>query len=113
MRPAWSVTTIHSVFLAYAPIRAPTDSGAVRADNADRAKSHGEAGDHRTQERAEERIEHSRCDWNSQCVIDERKEQILPDVAHGGATQAARLDDAAQIAFDQRHSRAFHRNVGA
>ena len=51
------------------------------ADHGNRAEGHGDAGDHRTQEYTEKRIEHSRCDWNSHYVVDERKEQILPGEA--------------------------------
>ena len=46
-------------------------------------------------------------------VVNERQEQILPDVAHRRAAQATRADDAAQVAFDERDAGAFDRDVGA
>ena len=46
-------------------------------------------------------------------VVDEREEQVLPDVAHRRAAQTARAHDAAQVALDQRDAGALHRHVGA
>src|SRR4051812_4019572 len=51
----------------------------------DRAQAHRSSGDHRTEEPAEERIQNAGSDWNSEHVIDESEEEILPDVAHDGA----------------------------
>src|SRR5262245_38508095 len=69
------------------------------ADHRHGAKSHGDAGDHWTQKHAEERIEHTGRDRDTEHIVDERKEKVLPDVTHGAAAQVARLGDAAQIAF--------------
>ena len=46
-------------------------------------------------------------------VVDERKEQVLPDVLHRRAAEPPRTDDAAQVALDQRDARALHRDVRA
>src|SRR5207244_3815721 len=62
---------------------------------------------------AEEGIEHAGGDGDSRDVIDKCKEKILANVAHSSSAQLACPDDAAQVAFDQRHARAFYRHVRA
>src|SRR3954469_21834396 len=79
----------------------------------DRAKRHSRAGDDRTQEDAEERIENSGRDRNPQKVVNKGKEKVLPDIAHRRPAQAPGFSDTAQIALYQRYMSAFDRDVGA
>src|SRR6266478_5764435 len=69
-------------------------------------QAHGRARDHGTQEQAEERIKHASGNRDTERIIDKRKEKVLPDVAHHRTTQGNGLDDAAQVAFDERNARA-------
>jgi hypothetical protein len=45
-------------------------------------QAHGRACDDGAEQQAEERIKHARRDGDSERVIDERKEKILPDISH-------------------------------
>ena len=44
-------------------------------------------------------------------TVDEREEQVLLDVRRGLSRQAPRADDSAEVALDQRHTRALHGTV--
>ena len=46
-------------------------------------------------------------------VVDEREEQILPDVVHGGLREPACANDAAEIAFQEGDAGTLHRDVGS
>src|SRR3546814_3672694 len=52
-------------------------------------------------------------DRHARRIIDEGKEQILPDIGHGRLAQLARADDPDEITLEQGHARAFHGDVGA
>src|SRR5215510_806437 len=80
-------------------------------DHRDRAEGHRRAGDHRAEQQPDKRVERARRNRHSQRVVDESEEEVLPDVAHRGAAQFYRADDAAQVALNQRHARALHRHV--
>src|SRR3546814_467143 len=82
-------------------------------DHGNRRGAHGEGGEHRTDEDAEQRIEDASRDRHACAVVDEREEQVLADVAHGGVGQAAGAHDAVEIAFDQRDPGAFDGDVRA
>ncbi len=82
-------------------------------DDGDRAEAHRGAGQHWTQKPAEEWIQCSGRDGNSECVIEKCEEQILLDVANRGPAQPARPNDSAQISFQQGDPCAFDRDVGA
>ena len=60
-------------------------------DHRNRTETHRRAGDHRTEQHAEERIKHAGRDRHAERVVDEREEQILPDVAHHRAAEANAL----------------------
>src|SRR6476620_5273202 len=90
----------------------PLQTQRVR-DYRDGAQAHRSAGDDRTEEPAEERIENSGGDRDPKGVVNEREEKVLPDIAHDGAAEMDRLDDAVQVAFHESDSGAFHGNVGA
>src|ERR1035437_3112137 len=76
-------------------------------------QAHRRARDDGTKEQAEKWVEQTCRDRNSQRVIDEREEKILPDVSHHRTAQVYGLGDAKQVAFHERNSRAFHRHVCA
>ena len=44
-------------------------------------------------------------------IVDEGEKEILPDVLHGRPAESDGTNQRAQIAFHQRHARAFHGNV--
>ena len=52
-------------------------------------------------------------DRHPERVVDEREEQVLPDVAHGRLGQAAGAHETAEVAFHQRDAGALHGHVGA
>ena len=83
------------------------------ADDQNRAQAHRRAGDHRIEQQAEGRIEHAGRERHRERIEDKGEEQVLPDVAHGGAAEMPRAHDASQIAFDQGDAGAFHRDIGA
>ena len=58
-------------------------------------------------------IQHARGNRNADQIVDEGEEQVLPDVAHGGAAEHDRPDDAGEIAFHQRDAGARDRHLGA
>src|ERR1051326_7178808 len=62
-----------------------------------RAKAHRCASDHRAKKNAKERKQDAGSDWYPKCVIYEGKEQILPDIAHHGATEVNCFDDPYEI----------------
>src|SRR6185369_11856758 len=78
----------------------PLQTQRVR-DHRDGAEAHGRACDHWTEQPAEEREENAGGDRDAEGVVDEREEKVLPDVAHDGAAEMNRVDDAVQIAFHQ------------
>src|SRR3954454_8310458 len=75
--------------------------------NGDRGSSNN-----RREQDTETRIEDARGNRNAGGVVYKSEEQILPDVVHGGPREAARANDAAQIAFQERNVSALHRDVG-
>ena len=62
--------------------------------------------------RPNERIEHARGDGHAERVVDEREEQVLADVPHRCAREAAGAHDAAEVALDEGDAGALHRHVG-
>src|SRR4051794_6290853 len=54
------------------------------ADHTYRGQGHGCGGDDGREQDAEERIKHTGCNWYAERIVDEREEQVLPDVAHRG-----------------------------
>src|SRR5947207_8638611 len=77
-----------------------------------RAEAHGAGGDDGAEENSDKWIQHSRRDGNAQRVVDEGKEQVLADVAHGDLAQAAGAHDSTQIAFDQGYAATLDGNIG-
>src|SRR5712692_1025332 len=73
----------------------------------DGAKTHRRAGQHRAKQPAEDGVENPRGDGNPEQIIDERKGQVLLDVANCSAAQLSRSYDSAQVALDQYDSGAF------
>ena len=61
------------------------------ADHADRRQRHRRGSDDRRQQEPEHRIEHAGGNRHAGGIVDEGKEQVLPDVAHGRLRQRARL----------------------
>ena len=59
------------------------------------------------------RIENTNGDRDTRGVVDEREEQILPDIAHGRLRKPACPDDAAEISLQQGDAGALHGNIGA
>src|SRR3989442_1377486 len=58
-------------------------------DDRDRAEAHRRARDDRTQQKAEDRVEHARSDRHTESVVDEGEEKVLADIAHGRLAQPA------------------------
>src|SRR5207249_4607555 len=77
-------------------------------DHGNRAERHGCACNHRAQQSAEEWIQDARRNRNAEDVIDERKEQVLPNVAHRCPAEPQRTSYVSEIALDQRDTGAFH-----
>ena len=61
---------------------------------------------------AKPRVEDTRRHRNAKEVVDEREEQVLPDVAHGSLAQQARARNAAKVHLHQHDPGAAHRDVG-
>ena len=57
-------------------------------------------------------IQDPRRKGNPQRVVDEREEQVLPNVPHRAAAEPAGPGDPPEIALHQRHPRALHGHVG-
>src|SRR3954471_23525431 len=79
-------------------------------DDRQRTEGHRGAGPDGADQPAGYRIENAGGDGDADRVVDECEEQILPDVRERRAREAARADNAAQVAADQRDARAFHRD---
>src|SRR5258708_12774311 len=82
-------------------------------DDRDRAEAHGGAGEHGTEEPAENGIEYTGSDGDAESVVKKSEEQILFDIADGGAAEFSGAQDAAQIAFEQSDAGGFDGDVGA
>src|SRR5258708_692146 len=82
-------------------------------DDRDRAEAHGGAGEHRAEQPAENGIEYAGGDGDAESVVKKSEEQILFDVADGGAAKFSGAQDAAQIAFEQSDAGGFDGDVGA
>ena len=63
--------------------------------------------------RPKQRVEDARRERHAEHVVDEREEQVLPDVPHRRAAEPPGPRDAAQVALHERDARALHRDVGA
>src|SRR5438094_881726 len=74
------------------------------ADYRNGTETHCRACDHWAQQQAQQRVQHAGSYWNSKSVIDKRKEEILPDVAHRGLAEFSCAHNPAQIAFQYRDS---------
>ena len=61
--------------------------------------------------KAEKRIEHAGGNRDTQRIVEKREREILADVAHRCAAQSAGPGDAAQVAGEQRDSRALDGDV--
>ena len=72
-------------------------------DDADRAGGHRGGCKDRTQKDTEKRVQEPRSDGYSRHVVDEREEEVLANVAHGGLGEPASADDSGQITLQQRH----------
>src|ERR1044072_3330217 len=82
-------------------------------NHGDGAQAHRDSRNHRTKQPAEERIENAGGDRDSERVVNEREEKVLPDVPHDGTAKMNRVDDAVQVAFHESDPGAFHGNIGA
>lgn len=81
------------------------------SDDGHRTERHRRARDHRAEQQPKPGVQDACRNRNTCHVVDERKEQVLPDVLHRRATEAARPHDAAQVPFDQGDTGALHRHV--
>src|SRR5215475_3832124 len=68
-------------------------------DHGNGAEAHRGGGEDRAEKNSEERIENAGCDRDSNSVVDEGEEQVLPDVAHGGLAQPAGAHNSGEIAL--------------
>src|SRR5262245_32789985 len=95
---AWPASSLTSV-----PGRPPSEPRLAQAqrvaDDRDGAQAHGRAGDHRTEDDPEDRVEHARRDRDADDVVDEGEEEVLADVAHGRGGEREGAVDRAQIAL--------------
>ena len=82
-------------------------------DHRDRRQAHRRRRDHRREQQAGHGVEQSCCDGDAKGVVGEGEEQVLLDVAQGGAGQLARPDYAHQVAAQQGNAGAFHRHIRA
>src|SRR5260370_7389260 len=73
-----------------------------------RAEAHRGRGQDRAQQQSEEWIEHARSNGYANRVIEEGKEQILPDVSHRGLAQLTSSPDAPQIPLPPPAPPPFH-----
>src|SRR3984893_17731716 len=71
------------------------------ANHAHRRQCHGRGGDDRREQDTEMGIQDARGNRDAGGIVDERKEKILPDVAHGRLRDPAGANDAAEIPFQQ------------
>lgn len=94
-------------------ITASPSAGEGVSDDRDRTQAHCGTGDDQTEQQAKEQVKHAGRHRDSQRVVENGKDEILPNVAHNGAAQANGLRDAAEVAFYQRDARALHGHVGA
>src|SRR3546814_9492292 len=62
---------------------------------------------------AKDRIEQAGRDRHARRIVDEGEEQILADIGHRRLAELAGADDTVEVALEQGHARAFHRNIGA
>src|SRR5262249_55526559 len=77
------------------------------------AEAHGGCCKDRLEEKASKWIQQSSGNGDTEQVVDEGKEKILPDVAHRSLAKLARAQDGREIALQQRDVSAFHRNIRA
>src|SRR5579884_2823458 len=82
-------------------------------DHGDGTEGHGGAGDDGAEENAEKRRQRARSQRNTQRIINEREEEVLPNVAHDGTAQAAGASNAPQVTLQERDAGAFDGDIGA
>src|SRR5208283_2611090 len=82
------------------------------SDDGHRTEAHGCAGNHGAQQPPKHRVKHSGSDRDSQRVVQERKTQVLLDIAQRGARQFPGPHDPSQVSLEQRDARAFDGYVG-
>src|SRR4051812_41126986 len=82
-------------------------------DHGERAEGHRGASPDRADQWAAQRIQDTGGHRYADGVVGEGEEQILADVAHRVAAQAAGAQQRAQVTLDQRDARTLHRDVGA
>ena len=83
------------------------------ADDRQRRCTHGEGGEDRPDQDAEEREQDTRRDRHADAVVDQREEQVLLDIAHGRLRQPPGPDNAVEIALDQGQAGALDGDIGA
>src|SRR5207247_5628122 len=71
-----------------------------------RAQRHGGTGNHRAEQQPEHRIERASGNRDTDGVIDEREEEILPNIAHGAPAEVPGTGNAAQVPLDEGHTSA-------
>ena len=82
-------------------------------DDGDRADAHGGAGEHRVQQPAGERVENAGGEGEAEEVVGEGPEEVLLDVAEGGAGEVHGADEGGEVAFDEDEAGAVHGDIGA
>src|SRR5258708_37123740 len=82
-------------------------------DDRDGTEAHGGAGEHRAEQPAENGIEYAGGDGDAEGVVKKSEEQILFDIANGGAAEFSGAQDAAEVAFEESDAGRFDGDVGA
>lgn len=78
-----------------------------------RAEAHCRRGDHGAERDPPLRIKHARCHRNSERVVEERPEQVLPDVAHDALAVPQRARDALEVVVHKHDVGRVDGDVGA
>src|SRR5215471_6538210 len=78
-----------------------------------RAQRHRRTGNHRAEQQPAHWIQHASGNRDSDGVIDEREEEVLPDVPHSAPAEAPGPGNATQVPFDEGHAGALHGHIRA
>jgi uncharacterized protein YcaQ len=74
-------------------------------------EGHRRTGNHRAQEQTEDRIQQTGRGGHTECVIDEREEQVPADITHCRSAQEPSTHETAEISFDEGDPGTLHRDV--
>jgi len=76
-------------------------------------EAHREAGEHRVERHAPDRVEHARRERDEQDVVDERPEEVRANRAHRAARDLERVQQSGKVAARERHVGRLDGDVGA